>query len=195
MKRHWPVLLLILAVLSLTACGNAGGSGQTQEALNWEVQDFNYTNQEGDALGLKDLEGEIWLTSFIFTNCVTVCPPMTANMVQLQEQLKEDGYEDVQIVSFSVDPEVDDPETLKEYGEQFNVDFSNWHFLTGYTLEEIQQFSQDSFKSFVQPEADSDQIIHGTSFFLVNQTGQVVQKYDGLDPSYEEIVNDINSLR
>lgn len=187
--RTSSFVLFAALFLTLSACGDSG-----PDALNWEVKEFNAVNQEGETVTLDDLKGDVWITSFIFTNCVTVCPPMTANMAQLQQRLKDEGLT-VPMVSFSVDPDRDDPQALKEYGEEFNADFSSWQFLTGYSFEDIQLFSQESFKSLVQFEEDSDQVMHTTSFFLVNDSGVVVQKYNGIEPPYEEILDDIKSLR
>ncbi len=36
----------------------------------------------------KDLKGKVWVADFMFTNCQTVCPPMTANMAKLQKMAK-----------------------------------------------------------------------------------------------------------
>lgn len=194
--RMFPAFT-VTVVLLLSACGTGGGgplSSAQSDALNWEVQDFNFTNQDGESVSLEDLKGDVWLANFIFTNCRTVCPPMTANMAQIQQAMKEEGL-NIPIVSFSVDPENDSPEALKEYGGNVGADFTNWHFLTGYEFEDIQQLSQESFKALVEPEPDSDQIMHGTSFYLVNQSGSVVQKYNGLEPPVEEIIDDIKALR
>lgn len=90
---------------------------------------------------------------------------MTSNMTKLQQQLKDEGIKDVEFVSFSVDPEIDKPDVLKKYGDQFNVDYGNWHFLTGYGQEEIEQFALDNFKTIVKKPEAEDQVIHGTSFF------------------------------
>lgn len=193
-KRLSLPALALSIVLLLSGCGAPVAPNQGQSAaLDWKVHDFSYTNQDGETVSLEDLQGDVWLASFIFTKCVTVCPPMTANMVKLQQQLQEEGL-DVSIVSFSVDPEVDSPEVLREYGESFDADFSNWHFLTGYTMEDIQQFAQDSFKTLVEPEPDSDQVMHGTSFYLVNQSGHVVEKFNGVEPPNDEIIKTIKTL-
>lgn len=45
---------------------------------------------------------------------------MTSNMTKLQQQLKDEGIKDVEFVSFSVDPEIDKPDVLKKFGDQFN---------------------------------------------------------------------------
>lgn len=189
-KRIGGLLLLTATLVVLTACGSG-----LKDELDWKVQDFSAVNQDGEEITLADLDGDVWLTSFIFANCVTVCPPMTANMASLQEELLAEDL-DIPIISFSVDPDSDTPEVLKEYGEQFGADFSTWQFVTGYSFEEVQELSRESFKALVEWESeDSDQVMHGTSFYLVDQDGTVVKKYDGLEPPHEEIISDIKKIR
>src|SRR5690625_1095826 len=81
------------------------------------VAHFSFTTQDGDNLSLDDLEGEWWIADFIFTNCTTVCLPMTANMSTLQNRLVEEDIS-LQLISFSVDPDYDSPNVLKQYGEE-----------------------------------------------------------------------------
>ncbi|MGP9042006.1 SCO family protein [Cytobacillus kochii] len=186
------VAVIGLFTIMLAACGQSG----IENALNYDVEDFNYTNQDNQAVGLSDLEGKVWIADFIFTSCETVCPPMTYNMSQLQDKVKEEGIENVEFVSFSVDPTVDSPEALKDFANNYEIDFSNWHFLTGYTQEEIESFAVDSFKSLVKKPKNDDQVIHQTSIYLVDQNGVVMKDYDGVsDVPYEEIIADIKKIQ
>jgi len=189
--KKLSILLTIIIVVVLSACGKSTIEG----ALNYEVQDFTYVDQDGKPFSLDDLKGKVWVADFIFTNCETVCPPMTAHMAQLQRKAKEAGV-DVEFVSFSVDPEVDTPEKLKEFGGKFNASFENWHFLTGYSQKQIESFAADSFKTIVQKPKDNDQVIHVTSFYLVDQNGIVLKSYSGVEnPPYEEIIKDIQLIQ
>ncbi|WP_461611335.1 SCO family protein [Cytobacillus kochii] len=186
------VAVIGLFTIMLAACGQSG----IENALNYDVEDFNYTNQDNQAVGLSDLEGKVWIADFIFTSCETVCPPMTYNMSQLQDKVKEEGIENIEFVSFSVDPTVDSPEALKDFANNYEIDFSNWHFLTGYTQEEIESFAVDSFKSLVKKPKNDDQVIHQTSIYLVDQNGVVMKDYDGVsDVPYEEIIADIKKIQ
>lgn len=179
-------------LLLLTACGSNG----VPDAKNWDLEDFSYIDQEGKAFSKSDLKGKVWVADFIFTSCKTVCLPMTSNMTKLQQQLKDEGISDVEFVSFSVDPEIDKPDVLKKYGDQFNVDYSNWHFLTGYGQEEIEQFARDNFKLIVKKPETGDQVIHGTSFFLIDQEGKIMKDYTGLqDIPFDEIIKHIKILQ
>jgi protein SCO1 len=190
-KLKWVAMLLVV-ILSLTACGKK----EIQNAVNWPVEDFTYTNQNGESFGLKDLKGKVWVADFIFTNCEDVCLPMTFNMEKLQEMTKKEGIENIQFVSFSVDPTVDTPEVLKKYGENFNVNFSNWNFLTGYKDKEIANLALESFKTLVIKPQEGDQVSHGTDFYLVGTDGVILKAYTGLNEiPYEEIIDDIKTLQ
>ncbi|MDE3839281.1 cytochrome c oxidase assembly protein [Bacillus methanolicus] len=192
MKHKLIGLTVLILVLILSACGQS----KIEDAINRPLEDFNFTNQNGEPFGLKDLEGKVWVADFIFTNCADVCPPMTFNMAKLQKKVKEEGIENIEFVSFSVDPTVDDPETLKKYGEKYHADQSNWHFLTGYKQEEIEKFALDNFKALVKKPKQGDQVIHGTSFYLVDKNGNVMKEYTGLNEvPFDEIISDIKALQ
>ncbi|WP_312857756.1 SCO family protein [Bacillus haikouensis] len=184
------VVMTLIGIL-LAGCSNSDFQAET----DYEIADFNYTNQNNEKVSLKDLEGKVWIADFIFTNCETVCPPMTFNLTKLQKELKKERVEDYKIVSFSVDPEHDKPQVLKDYLSNFEADTSKWDMLTGYQFEEIKEFAEHSFKSIVADDPKSDQVIHGTSFYLVNQEGVVVKDYSGnSDVPYEEITADMKTL-
>ncbi|SEM81739.1 protein SCO1/2 [Mesobacillus persicus] len=191
MKKQLMVVI-ITSVLILAACGQKGIEG----ALNWPIEDFNFINQAGEQVSLDDLKGKVWMADFIFTNCADVCPPMTANMKKLQEMVKEENIENVEFVSFTVDPTVDTPEVLTEYGERFYVDTENWNFLTGYPQDKIESFAMDNFKTIVAKPEEGDQVIHQTYFYLVDQEGKIMKQYSGLnDIPFEEIVNDMKAIQ
>ncbi|RKD22639.1 hypothetical protein BEP19_10280 [Ammoniphilus oxalaticus] len=180
-----------MACLFTVACGNQ--QPQLEDSLNWPVQEFTAVNEQGEEIGLEQLQGKLWIADFIFTNCATVCLPMTAQKTVLQQELKDQGL-DVTLISFSVDPKRDTPEVLQEYAEQFDADLSNWHFLTGYTEDEIKRISEKDFKSSLIFETGTDQVTHGTYFFLVDQSGVIVQKYSGMHDSSAEIIADVKQL-
>ncbi|MGM0899726.1 MAG: SCO family protein [Bacillota bacterium] len=189
MQRNlWCTSILLLSLV-LVGCGDRS----IKNPLNWKIENLSAVNEDGKEMDLNDLKGKVWITDFIFTNCATVCPPMTANMTKLQGLLKEKGL-DVEIVSFSVDPAVDTPERLKEYVLNFNGDLSNWHLLTGYSQEFIEDYALKNFKTLVKKPGTDNQVIHGTSFYLIDQEGNVIKDYDGMTVPFDEIIKDTNIL-
>src|SRR5690554_1167574 len=192
MKNLIRVFLLI-TVLTLAACGG----NKVETTMNEPVEDFEATTQDGDTLTRDDLKGQWWVADFIFTNCTTVCLPMTSDMKKLQDKLEEAGVENYHLVSFSVDPERDSPEVLKQYAEDYGADLSNWTFLTGYEFDYIKDLAVNSFKNLVAAPAEGDdQIMHGSYFFLVNPDGEVIKNYSGTEADeMDQIVEDLKNLQ
>ncbi|NEU29702.1 SCO family protein [bacterium LRH843] len=193
MKRLSGLLFLLLL---LSGCGwmyQMGGDSSSSFDISkaeMKVPEFEFTNQEGVAYGTKQLEGTYWLADMIFTYCPSVCPTMTPNMQRLQATMQDEGV-DMNFISFTVDPERDTPEHLKKYGVNVGADLNSWQFLTGYSLDEITQFAEDSFKTIVQHIEGSDDIMHSTSFFLIDPEGNIIRKYDGLQSDQKPIIADI----
>jgi len=186
-KMKWVGIILFCFLL--TACAEKPAF---QGDYDWELQDFSAVTQDGKSVSRDDYMGEAWVANFIFTNCSTVCMPMTANMAKLQQKIKEEDVKG-KLVSFSVDPERDTEAALKEYADKYEADLSTWSFLTGYTQEDIQAIAKN-FKTLAQKEEGTDQITHGTKFYLINREGIIVKGYNGLDVPYEEIINDLKLL-
>lgn len=200
MRRFLLVGTFLLLALFLSGCGwlyqlgpapKAEGTDLTEAEMY--VQPFSFVNQDNETVTNEDLEGGYWLASMVFTRCPSVCNLMTPNMLNMQGKAEEEGL-DIQFVSFTVDPSFDDPEQLKIYGENYGVDFSNWHFLTGYSDEEIKRFAEESFRSIVQKAPEQNDIIHATSFFLVDPQGQVIRSYDGLENDTDPFIEEMKQL-
>lgn len=188
LKTAFPLLVLVII---LSACGD-----KYEGDFSWEVDDFAFTNQDGEKVSKSNLEEKFWVADFIFTSCETVCPPMTANMARLQEKLKEAGLDDVQLVSFSIDPEHDTPAALKEFGKARGASFDNWDFLTGYDFQTIKELSIKSFHSALEKISDSDQFMHSTSFFLISPEGNAIKRYTGTQAAeMEKIIEDIKEMK
>lgn len=187
--------LLYSLIFLLVACSEEN----IETNMSEEIQDFEFKTQDNETFGLSDLKGKWWLADFMYTNCNLVCPTMTSNMVRVQLKLKEVNLANkIEIISFTVDPDYDKPEILKEYAKSYQADLSNWTFLTGYQFETIKELSIGSFKTMLQegsPENENDLIAHGTSFFLVNPQGELIKKYDGMGPEQiDEIISDLRKV-
>jgi protein SCO1 len=203
MKKYSLFPMLIASYFLVSACSNdavvleepieAKESSTFLPDYEWPIASFEAVNQDNEKVTEQDYQGKVWIMNMIFTNCETVCLPMTANMVKLQKQLATENL-DVQLVSFSVDPLLDTPEVLKEYALGYEGDFSNWDLLTGYSEEDIKRIAK-SVKTLAEKPEGTDQVTHGTKFFLVNQEGIVVTGYDGLSLPIDEIITDLKNIQ
>jgi protein SCO1 len=119
------------------------GPSVTRLPVYGSVPDFALTDQTGRPVRRADLEGKVWVTSFIFTSCPDECPLMAAQMAQLQSDLAH--APELHLVSISVDPEHDIPAVLAHYAERFNADPARWLFLTG-DKQAIYRLVRDGFR-------------------------------------------------
>jgi cytochrome oxidase Cu insertion factor (SCO1/SenC/PrrC family) len=164
------------------------------------IGDFTLTDQQGREVSRSDLLGKVWVASFIFTRCATLCPQVCASMAQLQEET--DAETGVMFVSFSVDPDNDTPLVLKQYAARFGADSSRWIFLTG-AREKIYELIQRGFLLGVQQNEGAartpgNEVTHSSRLVLVDRRGHIHARdsFDGRKVDEEgKPVNDLPRLR
>ncbi|MBI5396799.1 MAG: SCO family protein [Verrucomicrobia bacterium] len=182
--REWLRLTSARAVMSLPVMG--------------AVPDFFLTERSGRALTLADLRGRVWVADFIFTYCAGPCPLMSQQMAGLQGALAQQP--DVTLVTLTVDPERDTPEVLRDYARRYGASETRWLFLTGEKTA-VRSLARDGFKLGAtdnppgQRQADEGEILHSTSFALVDRAGRIRGYYDGTGPAArEKLVRDVRAL-
>lgn len=148
------------------------------------VQDFSFTDQNGEQITNNTLAGKVYVTEYFFTTCKGICPKMNANMQNIFDQFKSENA--FAILSHTSMPETDSVPVLKAYEQKMvgaNPQFaSKWYFLTGskdslYKMAR-QSYSLDNDKN--HPQNIDDQFIHTQFFALVDKEKRVRGIYDGL---------------
>ena len=140
------------------------------------VPQFNFVDQNGDTISNKDYEGKVYVVEFFFSTCPTICPIMKENLVQVQNEFKEE--ENFGIASFSIDPQHDTPEVLKEYAKNNNISHPNWHLMTG-PNQDIYALANSGFNVFVGEDAEvPGGFVHSGYFALIDQDGYIRSRKD-----------------
>lgn len=143
------------------------------------VPSFQLVNQNGQPFGSAQLAGKIWIADFIFTSCPGPCPMISMRMSELQKPLDKTG---VHLVSFTVDPDKDTPEVLRDYAEKLQAQPTRWDFLTG-PKSAIYNLSHDGFKLAVADGSDEAGIpVHSTRMVLVDRHGEIRGYYEATEP-------------
>jgi len=138
--------------------------------------EFSFTNQDGKVITNKDYLGKVYLVEFFFTSCPTICPRMSRNLVDIQNELRD--FKDFGIASFTITPEIDTPEVLKAYAQKYNVTNPNWHFLTG-DEGEIYELANVGFSIYAGKNADAEGgFEHSGNFALIDKNGFMRSRKD-----------------
>jgi cytochrome oxidase Cu insertion factor (SCO1/SenC/PrrC family)/uncharacterized membrane protein YozB (DUF420 family) len=143
------------------------------------VGDFALTERSGQVVHKDDLLGKIWIASFEFTRCTAGCPQISETMERLQADFAP--YADVRLVTFTVDPEHDQPEELREYARRYHGDPQRWLFLTG-GEKTVYELLETSFHLPAQKNKDGDPgnaVMHSPKLVLVDRQGHIRGYYDG----------------
>jgi cytochrome oxidase Cu insertion factor (SCO1/SenC/PrrC family) len=145
------------------------------------VADFVLRDQNGKKFSLQKLRGKVWVASFVFTRCAGPCPRISGSLARLQHDLG--GENDVELVTFTVDPEHDTPKVLKEHAGHYGADARRWHWLTG-KPSRVYRLIRSSFHLGVEPARGKDrtpgnEVTHSTRLALVDGRGHVRGYFDG----------------
>ena len=182
----WAILLLVIGGIVAAYVGSRLGASARAAKLPVlaTLPDFSLTERGGRIVTRADLLGKVSVVDFIFTSCAAQCPQVTAQMVKMQS-FALPRWNNVQLVSLTVDPERDTPEAMSEYARGFSADAARWLFLTG-PRERLDDLTRNGFKvasgSPVPVDTSPDAVLHSVSLVLVDGKGRVRGYYQSTDP-------------
>jgi protein SCO1 len=165
--------------------------------IGHKIGQFEFTNQNGKTISDKDVDGKIYVVEYFFTTCGTICPIMNDQMQRVQRAYSKN--EKVKILSFTVNPEVDDVAQLKKYANEHDADDNQWWFLTG-EKEKLYELARKSYFVLKPAEAANagdagSDFIHTNNFVLVDGNRRIRGYYDGTDKEeVSKLIEDIQSL-
>lgn len=153
----------------------AGGFADRWKDMAW-IKEFKLVDSAGEAFYSRDMEGQVWLASFFFTSCPTICPRMNEQLAKYQERL---ASKNVQLISITSDPVTDTPAVLREYATRYRAPNSKlWRFLTGDPLL-IKRVGSEFFS------AAAGDGHHSSRLFMVDRWGNVRGSFDWQQPEEE----------
>ena len=140
------------------------------------VPSFEFINQDSLLISDRDYEGKVFVVEFFFTSCPSICPIMSKNLVEVQNEFLAD--ENFGIASFSITPDYDTPTVLKEYAERYGVADLDWHLMTG-DSDKIYDLANSGFNIFAAEMPDSPGgFEHSGLFALIDKDGFVRSRVD-----------------
>jgi protein SCO1/2 len=166
-----------------------------QDTLYHVIPKWSFFNQNGNSKSSKDFKNKVRLVDFFFTSCPTICPKMTVNMKKIQQLINTDCLNNIELLSFTVDPLRDSVEKLKEYCTTYNVDSKNWNMLTG-DQNSIYELGVNGFLVPNQEDALAPGgFLHSEKMILIDKKNRIRGYYDGTDSlNIPIIVQHIKSL-
>ena len=155
---------------------------------SWELVD-----EHGKNFGSADLKGKVWIASFFFARCPSLCPKQQQDMGTILAHVEDldgkPGVAPIELVSFTVDPDNDTPEVLTKYMTRLAAPFGKWKFLTG-KREVIEEILVKRFLvAMGKPDGTIGDIAHASKFALVDQNGDLRGFWDTDDLGRGNLIN------
>ncbi|AEA43903.1 SCO family protein [Fluviicola taffensis] len=167
---------------------------QAVDTIYPKIPDFSYLNQDSLVITSKSMKGKVWIANFFFTSCPSICPPMISQMKRLNI-LTQDLVSEVQFMSFSIDPNTDQPSVLRAYIKNNGIQTKNWYFFTG---NEAKTHRLGVMHFMVHADKDpmaAGGFAHSDGMVLVDREGYVRGIYRGTQTKdVDQLNNDLRKL-
>ncbi|MGO3356465.1 MAG: SCO family protein [Oceanisphaera sp.] len=117
------ILLTLLLLAAFNVQAALPGDSVYQLNSQWQDRDSN-------ELKLADLTGKKQIIALIYTDCITACPVIVADMKSIQEALTPAQQEQVGFVLVSLTPARDTPKIMRHFAKKRELD-KHWTLLSG----------------------------------------------------------------
>ncbi|WP_461100186.1 SCO family protein [Spirosoma luteolum] len=158
------------------------GSERT-DTLFHRIPPFRLLDQDSALIDQSVVKNKIYVASFFFTRCGTVCPKISSQLTRVQDIFAENPG--IVFLSHTVDPEHDRPAQLRAYAKRYDAIPGKWYFLTG-SKADIYNLAMTGYylpavDAGVKAGKPDETFIHSEKLVLVDRDGIVRGFYDGTD--------------
>ena len=155
---------------SATASPSVGGESLYQLSSVW-------TTDAGKQVHLDDLRGGPRVLAMMFTHCPSLCPTLVRDLKALDAAMPAADRATTEYVLVTIDPEHDDPATLREFRSRMVLDPKRWVLLRG-NASDTQQLA--AVLGFNYGKGDGRNYTHSNLVTVLDGEGDIVHQQVGL---------------
>jgi protein SCO1 len=143
----------------------------------YEIPDFELTSSDGSTFTKESMDSTIYVMSFFFATCPTICPAMNFHLNEIEKRFK--GYPNFKLLSITVDPAKDSVEALASYAEMRKYNTDKWLFTTG-DQDEIYDLAKKVYLNAFEDQTAEGGFLHSTNAILIDWNGNIRSRKDDL---------------
>jgi protein SCO1/2 len=186
-------------LLSVLLLGLFISCNKPEVIIDLEGDSYELLNTDSATVQFPDnFSDNITVISFIYTHCPDVCPVITANMKNIQNQLQDTSG--VQFVEITFDPERDTPSVLRNYKKNYRLN-NQFSVLTGKPaiidslMNRLQIVAQKTRIDSVHQNEDEYFIRHSNTIYVMDKYGRIRADFMASRVPPEHVVEIIQKLR
>ena len=192
-------LVTILLVVFIGACKQSDtGNATAEPEFSGDLPDLSIFNlpskwitQEHEEIELADLRGRVLVVAMIYSTCQFACPRLVADMKDIESKIPEDRLNEINIVLVSIDPERDQPDTLRQFALENELPSSHWTLLHGEN-DNVLEFSATLGVKY--KKVSPIDFSHSNIISVFDREGVLVYQQNGYGVDNRETVEQIMSL-
>lgn len=199
-KRNATLVLILVGIIALGAVvafnytvvlkRQQAEDAQRPKFEHRIEQDMDFLNEEGEPFRLANMQGKVYLVSYVFTQCPSQCSGVIESVREIAAEFPD--ADRLEFVAVSLEPDVDRPEVLKEWAQLHEIDSEKWHLLTTPEIGQtkaLQDFMSEGLWFFrVNKVEGPEKYEHDQRVALVDGSGNIRGFFDLLDLQAPEAV-------
>src|SRR5690349_1087268 len=137
----------------------------TEESARQRLQQLHLPNlplisHEGKRVLFYDdlVKDKVVSLNFFFAKCDEICPRVTANLVRVQKILGDQVGRDIHMYSFTLKPEEDTVEVIRQYRQKYGAG-PGWSFFTAKPAD-MERLRKAIGFTYPDPKVDQDKTQH-----------------------------------
>jgi len=170
------VVLVAIGLLSHPASSTGSALAENPDldagtALYGRAPGFTLTDQLGRRVSLSSLRGQVVLLAFTDSQCTTVCPLTTTEMLDAKRLLGAAGAH-VQLLGIDANPTATTIGDVRAYSQAHGM-MSQWRFLTGSPAQ-----LRSVWRAYhIDVQIEQGQIDHTPALYVIDTRGRLARVY------------------
>ncbi len=177
--------------------GTPKGITEKGDTVYHTLPPFSFYDQNHKSYGSTNMKGKICVVDFFFTRCPSICPILLGNLKKVSEAFPKSSENELNLISFSVDPTHDSVEVLQKYIAKHKITDKRWHFITGNRDSIYDLMNTKGFLVYKpEPNDEPGKFNHTGIICLIDPEGCIRGQYNGTqDEEIDRLIGDIQVLR
>jgi protein SCO1/2 len=165
----------------MVATGLAGGSSDRSV---YQL-DSSWVEDNGEALRLPELRGDMQLLALIYTTCTGACPVTVKAMQMFSRNMPADIQGRTRFLLVTVDPGQDTLPVLRRYRREMKLDL-RWKLLRG-SASDVRELA--AVLGFNYEQIESRQFAHANLVTVLNSEGEIVHQQNDFGSNTESVID------
>ena len=149
-------------------------------------------DQRGDRFTLSSLRGEPLIVTFVSAHCTDACPLINAQFAQAAQRIEHDRLA-ARLLTITLDPEHDSPQTMRELAQRFDADPRHW-LVAGGSRSDVHAVMRAFGVISIEGKPGSNDR-HTTFIYAMNPNGDLAQTLLASTTTQDDILDGLRAGR